>query len=217
MRPYTAATQWIFDRVISRDSRRRTAVRVAALAAIPAIVTAAALHTTTVRSGDSLSALASKACGNSADWTGIYAQNQKTIGANPNLIMPGQKLTFKCNQAAIKYAMDASVMPQGGYSQPSTRTYGSASGSGATASTPYHGSSGMQACIISRESGGNSQVMNSTGHYGLYQFSSSTWAGSGGNPADFGHASVAEQNQVFANAVAARGYSDWTPYDGCGS
>lgn len=77
------------------------------------------------------------------------------------------------------------------------------------------GMGSMQSCIISRESGGNSQVMNSSGHYGLYQFSASTWAGSGGNPADFGHASAAEQNQVFANAVAARGYSDWTPYDGC--
>jgi hypothetical protein len=77
------------------------------------------------------------------------------------------------------------------------------------------GMGSMQACIISRESGGNSQITNSTGHYGLYQFSYSTWVGSGGSPSTFGHASVAEQNQVFANAVAARGYSDWTPYDGC--
>ena len=79
----------------------------------------------------------------------------------------------------------------------------------------YHGSSGTQACIIARESGGNPGAWNASGHYGLYQFSYSTWVGSGGTAADFGHASVAEQNQVFANAVAARGYSDWAPYDGC--
>jgi LysM repeat protein len=79
----------------------------------------------------------------------------------------------------------------------------------------YHGGGGMQSCIIARESGGNSQVTNASGHYGLYQFSYSTWTGSGGSGADFGHASVAEQNQVFANAVAARGYSDWAPYDHC--
>ena len=85
-----------------------------------------------------------------------------------------------------------------------------------TVSGTFSGS-GVQACIIARESGGNSQVVNASGHYGLYQFSYSTWVGSGGNGADFGHASVAEQNQVFANAVAARGYSDWTPYDGCGA
>jgi hypothetical protein len=48
--------------------------------------------------------------------------------------------------------------------------------------------SSFQQCVISRESGGNAQVMNSSGHYGLYQFSASTWAAARGNPADFGHA-----------------------------
>ena len=71
------------------------------------------------------------------------------------------------------------------------------------------------ACVVARESGGNAQIMNATGHYGLYQFSESTWVAYGGNAADFGHASVAEQNQVFANALAAGGESNWAPYDGC--
>jgi soluble lytic murein transglycosylase-like protein len=69
--------------------------------------------------------------------------------------------------------------------------------------------------VIARESGGNPQIMNATGHYGLYQFSESTWIAYGGSAADFGHASVAEQNQVFANALAAGGESNWAPYDGC--
>ena len=77
------------------------------------------------------------------------------------------------------------------------------------------GYGGFQACVIPRESDGNSQVMNSTGHYGLYQFSASTWAAAGGNPSDFGHAPVAEQNQVFAQAYARFGSSPWAPYDGC--
>jgi nucleoid-associated protein YgaU len=77
------------------------------------------------------------------------------------------------------------------------------------------GDSSFQACVISRESGGNSQVMNASGHYGLYQFSASTWAAYGGSRSDFGHASVAEQNQVFDNAIAAGGQSNWAPYDGC--
>jgi hypothetical protein len=97
-------------------------------------------------------------------------------------------------------------------SPPKTSTVSVAS---AAPATTYKGSGSMQQCIISRESGGNPNAMNASGHYGLYQFSYSTWVGSGGNGADFGHASVAEQNQVFANAVAARGYSDWAPYDGC--
>lgn len=83
------------------------------------------------------------------------------------------------------------------------------------AASTYTGGSGFQQCVITRESGGNSQVMNGSGHYGLYQFDAGTWASGGGNPADFGHASVAEQNQVFNSVYAARGSSPWAPSDGC--
>jgi LysM repeat protein len=71
------------------------------------------------------------------------------------------------------------------------------------------------ACVVARESGGDSQVMNSSGHYGLYQFSASTWQAYGGSPADFGHASVAEQERVFMNALVQGGQDNWSPYDGC--
>jgi hypothetical protein len=57
--------------------------------------------------------------------------------------------------------------------------------------------------------------MNSSGHYGLYQFSASTWAAYGGLLGDFGHASAAEQRHVFLNAIAQAGQSNWLPYDGC--
>jgi transglycosylase-like protein len=73
----------------------------------------------------------------------------------------------------------------------------------------------FQSCVISRESGGNPNVMNSSGHYGLYQFDYGTWVSGGGNPADFGHASVAEQNRVFQVVYAARGAEPWAPSDGC--
>jgi hypothetical protein len=69
--------------------------------------------------------------------------------------------------------------------------------------------------VVARESGGQAQIMNASGHYGLYQFSASTWAEYGGDPAQFGNATVAEQNQVFANALARGGESNWAPYDGC--
>ena len=71
-------------------------------------------------------------------------------------------------------------------------------------------------CVIQRESGGSSQAMNATGHYGLYQFGYGTWVAYGGSPSAFGHASVAQQNQVFANAMATPGgANNWRPYDGC--
>ena len=85
----------------------------------------------------------------------------------------------------------------------------------AAAPATYSGSSSFQSCVIARESGGDSQAMNSSGHYGLYQFSAGTWAAYGGSPSSFGNASVAEQNQVFNNAIAAGGQSNWSPYDGC--
>jgi len=88
------------------------------------------------------------------------------------------------------------------------RSYASTTGT-------YHGSSSFEQCVIARESGGNSQVMNSSGHYGLYQFSESTWEAYGGSAASFGHASAATQRQVFDNAMAQGGQSNWSPYDGC--
>jgi hypothetical protein len=75
--------------------------------------------------------------------------------------------------------------------------------------------SSFEACVIARESGGNAQVMNSSQHYGLYQFSLSTWQAYGGSAADFGHASATEQRRIFLNAIAQGGQSNWSPYDGC--
>jgi hypothetical protein len=99
---------------------------------------------------------------------------------------------------------------------PSYTPLPSQSGAYASVQGDAGSASSFQACVIARESGGNSQVMNSSGHYGLYQFSYSTWVEYGGSGADFGHASVAEQNQVFANAMATPGGEDnWSPYDGC--
>jgi len=78
-----------------------------------------------------------------------------------------------------------------------------------------HNYSGFQQCVITRESGGNSQVMNSSGHYGLYQFSASTWQAYGGSASSFGHASASYQTQIFNNAMAQGGQNNWSPYDGC--
>ena len=80
--------------------------------------------------------------------------------------------------------------------------------------SPYN-YSGFERCVVIRESSGDSQVMNSTGHYGLFQFDLPTWISGGGNPGDFGHASVAEQNRVFTNVFAMRGVEPWRPSDGC--
>jgi LysM repeat protein len=169
-----------------------------------------------VRSGDTLASIA-KHLYHSADyWTVLYWANHAAI-KDANEITAGQALTVPAKPARIPAApkvLAASPAPAS-----STAGYGESYPSSATAvqsGSTYTGSSGsFQACVIAAESGGNAQVMNSSGHYGLYQFSASTWAAYGGNPADFGHASVAEQKQVFDNAIAAGGESNWAPYDGC--
>lgn len=178
-----------------------------------------------VRPGDTLTSIAKRAYGSRNRWPVLWWFNQKKI-TNPNVITAGE--TLRLNRWHPRKAwMTAMAIRQIPKPKPvtvvtaSTSQGDSSSGGQAASPAPAGGSvspgdySGFQACVISRESGGDSQVMNSSGHYGLYQFSASTWDAAGGNPADFGHASVAEQNQVFANAFAKWGTSPWAPYDGC--
>lgn len=166
-----------------------------------------------VRRGDSLSGIAARY---RIVWPGLYEANRGVIGGDPNLISPGQHLRIPSAKAALRLAtayrppapvVAAPASQSSGSTAPATEDASSA-GSSAPAGS-------FQQCVISRESGGNAQVMNSTGHYGLYQFDLSTWTANGGSASSFGHASVAEQNQVFSNAYAASGTSPWAPYDGC--
>ncbi|MFF9901168.1 transglycosylase family protein [Streptomyces longispororuber] len=48
-------------------------------------------QTYTVRSGDNLSAIADNH-GLDGGWTSLYAENKKTVGSDPDLILPGQRL-----------------------------------------------------------------------------------------------------------------------------
>ncbi len=172
-----------------------------------------------VQSGDTLASIAQHLYHSSDYWTVLYWANHTQI-KYANEIHEGQALTVPAKPAKVPSAPKAlaptpppttTVSSGGSSTSASTATAAPA----ATQSTSTGASSSFQACVIARESGGNPQVMNASGHYGLYQFSASTWAAYGGNPADFGHASVAEQNQVFNNAIAAGGESNWAPYDGC--
>jgi LysM repeat protein len=169
-----------------------------------------------VKPGDSLASIAKHLYFSSDYWTVLYWANQGQI-KYANEINVGQVLSVPAKPAKIPSgpeALAASPAPTG-YSSagPATPTSTPAPVQTESSSTGSGGS--FQACVIAAESGGNPQVMSSSGYYGLYQFSASTWAAYGGNPADFGNASVAEQNQVFDNAIAAGGASNWSQYDGC--
>jgi Transglycosylase-like domain len=81
------------------------------------------------------------------------------------------------------------------------------------------GMAAFEACVISRESGGNPTAYNpASGAGGLFQFLPSTWANTPEGPGYPGGAQTAPagvQEQAFAWVYAREGTSPWAPYDGC--
>jgi len=178
----------------------------------------------TVRPGDSLSAIAGRVYHNPDAWPVLYWANHSQIRW-ANIINAGQVLKVPAKPATIPSAPAelgpvasaptlAAAPAEATVASPAYATAASAAAPAASYSGGTPGGSFGQ-CVVARESGGNAQVMNSSGHYGLYQFSEATWVAYGGSAASFGNASAAEQNQVFANALAQGGQSNWSAYDGC--
>ena len=69
-------------------------------------------------------------------------------------------------------------------------------------------------CIRNAEEGGSYAWGPGNGG-GAYQFVLGTWENYGGSASEFGVAGPAYQDQIFDNAIAAGGASNWTAYDGC--
>jgi len=174
----------------------------------------------TVKSGDTLASIAQHLYHSADYWPVLFEANKGSV-KYANDITAGQVLTVPAKPAKVPSA--PAVLAPAAAPVTSTVSSGESSSPASTAevapvqsdSVSTSGDSSFQSCVIAAESGGNAQVTNGSGHYGLYQFSASTWAEYGGNPAEFGDATAAEQNQVFDNAVAAGGQSNWSAYDGC--
>lgn len=182
-----------------------------------AIVTVTAAPTSyRVRPGDTLESISAREYHNANAWPELWWINRSYI-PNPNSIRIGQVLKLSAWHPVLTWvlreAMKAIPKPPVIHTVSYSRS--------APVSYHYSGNvnpayySGFERCVIARESGGQVHVMNATGHYGLYQFSASTWKAYGGSPADFGIAGAAEQRQVFLNAMARNGESNWSAYDGC--
>jgi hypothetical protein len=69
-------------------------------------------------------------------------------------------------------------------------------------------------CIRNSEEGGSYAWGPGNGG-GAYQFLLGTWENYGGAASEYGVAGPAYQDQIFDNAIAAGGASNWTSYDGC--
>jgi LysM repeat protein len=188
--------------------------------------------------GDTLSGIAAQ---HGTTWQALWADNSAI--ADPNLIYPGQTIEVPGGKAKATLAKARPWTPNnGGKVWGVTRGYPNFCGDGdndgwdlpctalsagppaPAVAAPVVSSvqlvsagapGGFQACVISRESGGNPRAVNaSSGAGGLYQFLPSTWASLGysGLPED---ASVATQNAAFQQEFALNGTSPWTPSDGC--
>ena len=206
--------------LVSRDDEMLAAVKRAALATATTAPARPASYT--IRAGDSLSSIAGKVYHKQNAWPVLYWANRDKIRW-ANIVGEGQVLKVPAMPAKIPAAPSQLAPALAPAPAPAAAAAPVAASSAAPAqaagpvSSSYSGggSSSFESCVIASESGGNSQVMNSSGHYGLYQFSESTWVAYGGSAGDFGHASASEQHQVFSNAVAQGGQSNWAPYDGC--
>ena len=75
-------------------------------------------------------------------------------------------------------------------------------------------SSPLGVCIRNSEEGGSYAWGPGNGG-GAYQFLLGTWENYGGAASEYGVAGPAYQDQIFNNAIAAGGASNWTSYDGC--
>jgi hypothetical protein len=179
-----------------------------------------------VKPGNTLSSIAKKELGSTADWPALWWINRHTVH-NPQVLQVGQrlrvsdapKLTAAIRRAATGAIPVAAQAPAPAPAAPEQATAAPAPAAPAApaqpATTAYTGSGGFQSCVIQAESGGNASAVNpSTGAGGLYGFLPSTWhaLGYSGSPQD---ASVSEQNAAFAQEYAQSGGSAWSAYDGC--
>jgi hypothetical protein len=178
----------------------------------------------TVVSGDILSRISARFCGTPGDYLSLAGASGIT---NPNLIFPGQTIKLKCHAAPLQLpastsgahrssASHAEHGAPGRHARPGRHTRPAAPPAG-TVSTAGVGA--FEACVISRESGGNPRAVNpASGAGGLYQFLPSTWASLGyaaAYPGGAQTAPVSVQRSAFARLYAEAGTSPWAPYDGC--
>jgi len=113
-------------------------------------------------------------------------------------------------KAAEQAAKQAAKQQAAAAAKPTASSSPAPSSSGSTDAA--HSPLGV--CIRNAEEGGSYAWGPGNGG-GAYQFALGTWENYGGSASEFGVAGPAYQDQIFDNAIAAGGASNWTAYDGC--
>ena len=174
----------------------------------------------TVKQGDTLSAIATHAYGNAADWPAVWWVNRHQV-PNPNVIAAGQRLRLPTSGQvpawmahAAQAAIPAAPAPVAAVSVPQA-----AAPAAAPVSTAAPASSGGAnwSAIAACESGGNWSANTGNGFYGGLQFTEQTWLGYGGGQyaSSANQASAAQQIAVAQRVLAGQGIGAW-PVCGAG-
>ena len=172
--------------------------------------------TYTVASGDTLSRVSARFCGTAADYPALAAASGIS---NADVIVAGQKIKLDCHHAVPKAAPAPAPARRHRHASTSSTPAQPPPPAQETSAGGPTGGSAFEACVISRESGGNPAAYNpASGAGGLFQFLPSTWASlgfAGEYPGGAQTAPVAVQEAAFNKLYAEAGTSPWAPYDGC--
>ncbi|HEX3956006.1 MAG TPA: hypothetical protein VHZ03_05165 [Trebonia sp.] len=146
---------------------------------------------------------------------GAAAARQQVATLQARIFVRAKKTARRKHLAALAAAKAAKQAAQQKAAQPTPAPTSS------SPSTPPPSSSGSDAahsalgeCIRNAEEGGSYAWGPGNGG-GAYQFQIGTWEKYGGAASEYGVAGASYQDQIFDNAVAAGGASNWTAYDGC--
>ena len=172
----------------------------------------------TVKSGDTLSAIAAHEYGRAADWPAVWWANRHAV-KNPSLITAGQRLSLPASGAVAPWLVRAATAaipaaaPAPAPAQPSSSTPAASSAPADPAPAPAAGSSGgvNWSAIAACESGGNWSADTGNGFYGGLQFTEGTWLGYGGGQyaSSANLASPSEQIAVAERVLAGQGIGAW--------
>jgi resuscitation-promoting factor RpfC len=170
----------------------------------------------TVVPGDTLSKISARFCGTEADYPSLAAASGIS---DPNVIYAGQAIKLRCHHRVPPAPAPAASAATAPAASASTTSDQAPAQPVQTSVASTGGMSAFEACVISRESGGNPAAVNPvSGAGGLFQFLPSTWAALGyasSYPGGAQTAPASVQEAAFAEEYAQAGTAPWAPYDGC--
>lgn len=167
----------------------------------------------TVKAGDTLSSIARREYGKSADWEGVWWANRHQV-ADPDLISVGQSLRLPAAGKVARLARRARAAAAPAPAQAamvSTDTTSAIPAPAAPAPPPPSGGSVDWVAIAQCESGGDWAADTGNGFYGGLQFTESTWLGYGGGQyaSSANLASEGDQIAVAERVLAGQGIGAW--------